>query len=422
MRSNLLRVAAVLLLLSLAAVAFVLWQRSQPLTNIADQPFLFEQRARELNIPSQRPAVAATVAGGLYLLSANTTEQTSTLTLRMSHDGGEHWMQPTTLNSPGSSVTTSAENAPQLAARGMYAFALWQEKNETGGPQLRVARSSGMNAKPPSSTQVIDKSSADTSYSGFASLSLAPNGDIYVAWLDGRDQTSAATGTFNVYIARSTDGGLSFHHNVRVATLACPCCRPSVAIGSDGKVYVAYRHVFRDNERDIAVAVSTDSAEHFSAPVRVSSDRWKLYGCPESGPVIALQGDSLVVAWYTAASDRPGIRAAVSTDNGSTFSHPVIISREIQSANHPYLAESNDGKLAIAFSGRTIASSGDWGDIRPFVVRIDSRGRVSAPVGVPSNTPGARYPVLSLAPDGDTYVTWSSPDAPKVYLARAVSR
>jgi hypothetical protein len=276
-----------------------------------------------------------------------------------------------------------------------------------------------MDAKPVSAL-VTDKPSTDTTYSGFASLSLAANGDVYVVWLDGRDKTSAP-GTFNVYLARSTDRGLTFHHNVRVATLACPCCRPSVAVGPDGKVYVAYRHVFGDNERDIAIAVSSDSGEHFSQPLRVSSDHWKLFGCPESGPVIALQGKKLVVAWYTAADNQPGIRAAVSTDDANSFSHPVVISRKIQSANHPYLAESDDGQIAIAFSGRATESNGTWGEFMPFIVRIDSN-RISAPAAVPADNRGDRYPALSLAPDGDAYVAWSSPDDPHLYLARAVSR
>lgn len=421
MRSTLLRIAVVVLLIVIAATAFSLWRHNRPLFATADQPFVFEQHPRELNFTGRRPTVAATVAGGLYLLSTEAGDAASTLTLRMSHDGGEHWMQPTTLSTPGSDVTTSAENAPQLAARVMYAFALWQEKGLGGGPQLRIARSSGMDATQPVSTLVTDKPSKDITYSGFASLALASNGDVYVAWLDGRDQTSAATGTFNVYLARSTDRGVTFHQNVQVATLACPCCRPSLAIGPDGKVYVAYRHVFGDNERDIAVAVSSDSGEHFNQPLRVSSDRWKLFGCPESGPVIALQGKELIVAWYTAADNNPGIRAAVSVDDAHSFSRPVVVSRKIQSANHPYLAGSDDGKIAIAFSGRATGSNGTWGEFMPFIVRVGSNN-ISAPVPVTADNHGDRYPAVSLAPEGDAYVVWSDPDSPPIYLARAVSR
>lgn len=422
MRKMSLRIAgALLLVVTLAGLLIILRQRQLPLSMTSNEPFVFEQHARVLNVVGKRPAVAATVAGGLYLLSTENGGQGAALSLRMSHDGGEHWIPPIPLSMPGAVVTTSAENAPQLAARSMYAFALWQEKNSLGTTQLRLARSSGMDAKPPASAQIIDKPENDTSYSGFASLTLAPTGDVYAVWLDGRDQTSA-TGTFNVYLARSTDRGLTFHHNVRVATLACPCCRPSVAIGADGKVYVAYRRVFGDNERDIAVTTSSDSGEHFSDPIRVSPDRWKLFGCPESGPVVATQGSKFVVAWYTAADDHPGIRLSASADGGNSFSHPLLISRNIQSANHPYLTSSEDGTIAVVFSGRSPTQTGTWDDVSPFIFRISPEGRVSSPVRVPYDKAGDRYATVSLAPDGDTYVTWSTTEEAKIYLARASTR
>ncbi len=404
------------------AAGFLIWRHSQVLVKTRDRAFVFEPHPRALQITGKRPVVAATVTGGLYLLSVETSGGAEALTLRMSHDGGEHWMSPTALSSPEAMVTTSAENAPQLAARGMYAFALWQEKNDATGPQLRLARSSGMDGKAPISTLITDKPATDKSYSGFASLAVAPNGDVYAAWLDGRDTTSAASGTFNVYLARSTDRGLTFHRNVKVATLACPCCRPSVAISDDGTVYVAYRHVYDDNERDVAVATSTDRGEHFSEPVRVATDRWKIFGCPESGPVVAVQGGKLIVAWYTATGEEPGIRMAASRDGGRSFSHGIAVSKGIQSANHPYLASREDGTIAIAFSGRLPSQTGEWEAVTPFVFRVDAGGHVSAVSRVPADEAGERYPTLSLAPDGDVYVVWSGIDTAKTSLVRAVSR
>ncbi len=163
------RIFALTALIALVlAAGFLLWRRSQMLLKTGDVAFVFEPHVRTLQITGKRPVVAATVTGGLYLLSVEKTGTAPALTLRMSHDGGDHWMPPTQLSSPDATVTTSSENAPQLAARGMYAFALWQEKNDTTGPQLRLARSSGMDGKPPLSTLVTDKPANDKSYSGFA--------------------------------------------------------------------------------------------------------------------------------------------------------------------------------------------------------------------------------------------------------------
>jgi len=418
-RSSIYRsIAITLAVVLLSIIGFLAWQHTRLLTQTQHQVFTFEQHPRSLGIAAKRPIVAATVAGGLYLLSV----EDSALTLRMSHDGGEHWMPPTTLSAPGSSVTTSAENAPQLAARGMYAFALWQQRNGDEGTQLLAARSSGMGAQSPVATVITDKPATDKSYAGFATLAVAPNGDVYAAWLDGRDNTSASTGTFNVYLTRSTDHGATFHRNVKVATLACPCCRPSVAIAADGKVYVAYRHVYGDNERDIAVSTSTDHGEHFGQPVRVADDHWKLFGCPESGPVAAVQGSKLIVAWYTAAGGHPGIRLAASRDGGQSFTKAIPVSSGIEGANHPYLSMADDGTIAVVFSGRQTTEHGDWNSITPFVFRIDTRGHVSATTRVPADTSGERHPTASLSADGDLFDVWSGMDDAHASLIRGVSK
>jgi hypothetical protein len=401
---------------ALLVVVFLIWQHTRPLFQTGHQAFLFEPHPHALDIAAKRPIIAATVSGGLYLLAV----ENNALTMRMSHDAGEHWMPATTLSTPGNTVNTSAENAPQLAAHGMYAFALWQQKSAEDQTQLIEASSTGMGTAPPLSTIVTDKPATDKSYSGFASLTVAPNGDVYAAWLDGRDNTSASTGTFNVYLARSTDRGATFHHNVKVATLACPCCRPSVAVAANGTVYVAYRHVYGDNERDIAVTSSADHGEHFGAPVRVANDRWKLFGCPESGPVAAAQGNKLIVAWYTATGKHPGIRLAASRDGGQAFSKEISVSDDIENANHPFLSMDDDGTITLVFSGRQ-ATKGDWNSLTPYALRIDTKGHVSATTRVPADASGERYPTASLSPDGDIYVVWSGADATHASLIRGTS-
>ncbi|MEO6816624.1 MAG: hypothetical protein ABI177_07970, partial [Edaphobacter sp.] len=135
---------------ALLVIAFLLWQHNRPLIQTGHQAFLFEQHPHALGIEVKRPIVAATVSGGLYLLSV----EDNALTLRRSHDSGEHWMAATTLSAPGNTVNTSAENAPQLAAHGMYAFALWQQKDAAGQAQLMEARSTGMGTAAPLTTVV----------------------------------------------------------------------------------------------------------------------------------------------------------------------------------------------------------------------------------------------------------------------------
>ncbi|WP_035352885.1 hypothetical protein [Edaphobacter aggregans] len=83
--------------------------------------------------------------------------------------------------------------------------------------------------------------------------------------------------------------------------------------------------------------------------------------------------------------------------------------------DQPFLFEQHPRALNLAGRRPTVAAT-------VAIVRIASSGRISAPAPVPSDNNGDRYPALSLAPDGDAYIAWNSPDHPQIYLARAVSR
>jgi hypothetical protein len=412
----------VLLMIAAATLATVTLRKQHratlQLTN--ESAYRFEPQSHPVVMDGKRPMVAASASDAVYLLSVEDHNGDAGLYLRMSHDQGDNWMEPELISDPHASVNASAENAPQLAVHGMYAYALWQEHSEKEGSQLRLARSSGMEEKPPVPVPITDKAPADKSYTGFASLGVAPDGDIYAVWLDGRDNSIAASGTFNVYLARSTDKGQSFHKNVKVAALACPCCRPSVAFGPSGKVYVAYRHVNSQNVRDVAVAVSSDYGEHFSDPVIIAHDNWKLDGCPESGPVMATPNGRLIVAWYTAAN-KAGIRAAESSDGGKTFSPELNLSRDVLDANHPYMASNENGDVAVVFSGRAPASNGSWGTLHPFVVNISPDGQISAPQAIPGDTEGDHYPTATLAQGSRLFVAGAADrNQQKIcYLSRA---
>ena len=89
-------------------------------------------------------------------------------------------------------------------------------------------------------------------------------------------------------------------------------------------MYVAWRHVYPTNLRDIAVARSGDGGRTFSTPVRVSEDHWEIDACPEDGPSIAVTDDGVLhVAWPTMLQEgvqKKAVFYASSTDGGRTFS------------------------------------------------------------------------------------------------------
>jgi hypothetical protein len=57
----------------------------------------------------------------------------------------------------------------------------------------------------------------------------------------------------------------------------------------------------------------------------VAPDNWVWKACPVNGPSIAALDQSVAVAWYTAANNRPMVKVAFSIDGGTTFGRPIQI-------------------------------------------------------------------------------------------------
>ena len=249
-------------------------------------------------------------------------------------------------------------------------------------------------------------------------MRVAPNGDIYVVWLDGRD--AGPKGTFAVYLAKSTDQGASFSPNMPIDLGACPCCRPNIAFGERGEVYVSWRKIFDRDVRDMVIAVSNDSGKTFSPPTKVAEDGWVLHACPDSGPAMAAANGKLYLAWYSEGRGKDGIRLAVSQDVGKSFSSPQIASHDVLDPNHPQLSVSEDGRVLLAFQGRDGRERDAWSPTQIFVATIDRSGKAETPQGLPLEQRSAFYPALLSASAGRVFVAWTETtgDSQQVELCR----
>src|SRR5262249_9803663 len=132
-------------------------------------------------------------------------------------------------------------------------------------------------------------------------------GGVYTVWLDHRElaRDEGMATSHHEHAGGSKPDGVAMAQKSKlfVASLdgavpphavtggVCYCCKTALAVGGDGAVYAAWRHVYPGNLRDIAFAASRDGGRTFSAPVRVSEDRWMLEGCPDDGPAIAIDAN-----------------------------------------------------------------------------------------------------------------------------------
>ena len=226
------------------------------------------------------------------------------LFLTKSRNLGDSFSNPIQVNSNAGEVNAHGENGPKLRqGKGRGIFAAW-----VGNRDIKFSRSMNFGKSfTPALTINNDLGKASQS---FLSMEVAPDGNIYLAWLDGRDKKINAPGTSSLYISKSSDNGSSFGRNIKVAGNICPCCRPAIAFGDSGEIFISWRHVYKNNERKIVIASSLDNGITWSNPMPVTSNGWKINGCAHSGPALSYVDGRLFVVWYTGINSKARLKLA----------------------------------------------------------------------------------------------------------------
>jgi hypothetical protein len=139
---------------------------------------------------------------------------------------------------------------------------------------------------------------------------LATSGDtLYATWHDNRD------GNFKIYFSKSTDGGATWGRNVIVNdTTTATHYEPAIAVDAQGYIYIAWYDDRRQQPGKIYLAKSTNGGLTFGQNINVNptTTGW--------GPSVVTWGlNKVAVAWYASVGPQIGGVCATSTDGGMTF-------------------------------------------------------------------------------------------------------
>lgn len=215
---------------------------------------------------------------------------------------------------------------------------------------------------------------------GMHSLAISNDGRIYMAWLDERNVARVRTQDRHkkgnaaehhmevnreLFFSFSTDGGKTFSNNQSVSTNVCPCCKTSMTVGVDGRIYLAWRQVLPGDFRHIAVSSSTDGGKSFGSSVIVSDDQWELKGCPVSGAALSAGSDGrLRVLWYAGAENaQQGIYWSESQDAGKTFRPRMLLATGFAHGTPVLLADKQNPPMAIwefSADGKTVVRASSF--------------------------------------------------------------
>ena len=256
------------------------------------------------------------------------------------YQGDENWESAPKTIAVGSTLAANWANTPHVLMTDDGAlWAQWLQARSGGADHaadvmLTQSRDGGVHWAAP--VAVNDDGTA--SEHGFVSLWPAAQDAVGIAWLDGRNTVPAGSdapmahggamhgnrdhaGAMTLRAA-TFDASLARRDDVQVDPMTCDCCSTDAAMTARGAV-LAYRDRSAEEIRDIAVV--RQGAKGWNAPQVVHADGWKMPGCPLNGPSVDARGDEVVVAWYSAAGDKPVLRLARSHDAGATFEAPVEV-------------------------------------------------------------------------------------------------
>lgn len=295
-------------------------------------------------------------------------------------------------------------------------LAHWPQRNGAGRYAYEVRMAESRDEGRTWSESVTPHQPGIEAEHGFVSILPTDTGAV-VLFLDGGNNIAAAPAHAHGDTEHATPMTLAANRwgstplspatKTVVDSRVCDCCQTSAALSARGPVVV-----YRDRSdtkpeiRDIVISRFVDGA--WTAAKPVNADNWEVDFCPVNGPMVQAYGDTVVVAWFTAARDTAKVQVAFSYDAGASFGAPV----RVDDGNPA-------GRVGLQlFDGAAYVSWLERGNADSAFVklrRVERDGtRDSAIVISPSS--GARssgFPRMTRLADGLLFA-WTVPGRPSV--------
>ena len=253
--------------------------------------------ATTLAVAGRANANVSLVADGSFVAavwSGSTAEGMTDIFTSVSRDGGLTFGAPTRVNSTPGDARVNGEQPPRvtLAARAGQVpqiVAIWTSKS-SGGTALRTARSNDGGKTFSPSSLVTGTDAAGNR--GWEAIGADRQGVVHAVWLDHRRMAApdaSTTAAAHRHGAHAEGGGapkamakpdgvaMAQQSDLYFDTLGddtapraltpgvCYCCKTAIAFGANHEIYLAWRHVYPGNFRDMAFTLSRDGGRSFAA-------------------------------------------------------------------------------------------------------------------------------------------------------------
>jgi len=297
------------------------------------------------------PSIATDTDGDIYVVwQDNRIHQAINVTyFAKSTDGGASFRTNVCVNDVGASIT--GDSWPSVAVdANKDIYVAWQD-NRSGYYNTYCAKSTDGGASFGTNVRV-DDTGTTTSWQSRVGLVIDTNGDVYVAWQDNRNVDSL---DFDIYLAKSTDGGATFGTNTCVNDInSRGQFRPLMAIDPDDNIYLTWednRNGSNYSDFNIYFTKSTDGGASFETDVRVDASSSTAIWQDDPAIAVDLNGNTYVI-WD---DGRNAIYSAKGTDSGTVSLYDNVVINEFvpnsQGSNREWVEFYNKGTVNVDISG-----------------------------------------------------------------------
>ena len=326
----------------------------------------------------------------------------------VSTDAGRSFGTPIEVTRQAESVDANGESRPKIAIgrRGevYVTYTRLGVRPYTGDIRFSRSLDGGRTFEPP---RTINDDGLDTGHR-FDTLAVAPDGAVFVVWIDKRDleRATASQRAYEgaaLYFTTSRDRGATFARNVKVKDHICECCRVAYVFDADGTLVLAWRDVMAGSIRDHAMTrIAADGS--VGEIRRLTTDNWMLRGCPHHGPSLAVDGKGVLhVTWFTGQGPQgPGAWYGRFDPQGRALGAPRRLG-----------VAATSGHAVVAVNGPTVHVAWKNADGTASTVMamesLDGGLSFSAPREVLRGARAADHPLLVVTPGGPL-LSWFAPD------------
>jgi len=158
----------------------------------------------------------------------------------------------------------------------------------------------------------------------------ASGNNVYVIWTETEHPR-------NIFLAVSTDGGMSFNDPVNVSNSQNKSGYAAIQ-AEDNIIHVLWREKSTD-AIDIFYARSGDNGITFGTPVKLSEGGIDLQLTRDTNMVVSK--NEIFAVWYENDPTNSGVFFVKSIDGGKTFSRPINLSGPVDGDSYPQIAKYN---------------------------------------------------------------------------------